>query len=264
MTGVTGEGLGGNVSVNNWGKDFFQLIQIYYFQFKVIWINTWLLWLFFAFTFGWRSLFLWFALYCFLMSSDWRPSEPQDMLGHVWNALTFLLFLFLFSSFILWPTGFLINLWHNASGKIYIFNFYIEGGQISSGIPRLAGFQIDPSGSAEADATVCPLLCCCFPISNRTTTKMPPPHWNKFSNKKVINSCSCPTFILCGLMLFSLFFRRLHNLRSDLFLDPKCVWLCGGGRRELPSQPVWSAGTDGRTGNHQIEHRWDVESLETG
>lgn len=25
---------------------FFQLIQIYYFQFKVIWINTWLLWLF--------------------------------------------------------------------------------------------------------------------------------------------------------------------------------------------------------------------------
>lgn len=131
---------------------------------------------FFAFTFGWRFLFLWFALYCFLMSSDWRPSEPQDMLGHVWNALTFLLFLFLFSSFILWPTGFLINLWHNASGKIYIFNFYIEGGQISSGIPRLAGFQIDPSGSAEADATVCPLLCCCFPISNRTTTKMPPPH----------------------------------------------------------------------------------------
>lgn len=46
VTWVTSEGLGGNVSGNNWGKDFFQLIQIYYFQFKVIWINTWLLWLF--------------------------------------------------------------------------------------------------------------------------------------------------------------------------------------------------------------------------
>lgn len=75
--------------------------------------------------------------------------------------------------------------------------------------------------------------------------------------EKITNSCNCPRFITyLGLSsLFYFFWRCLHNLRSDLCLDSKCLRLCGGGRTKLPSEPVWPAWTNGRTRDHQVKYR---------
>lgn len=49
------------VSGNNWGKDFLKLIQIQFFQFKLLWITTLLLWLFFCYI--WMKIYFYFCLH---------------------------------------------------------------------------------------------------------------------------------------------------------------------------------------------------------
>lgn len=115
----------------------------------------------------------------------------------------------------------------------------------------------------KADVTACPLLVGGFQFSTtlrRPSTHTPPTpnSWQPEHHQKSSIAAAAPVYSLWIYALLS-FFRCLHNLRGDLFLDSECVWLCGGGRRELPSQPVRPAGTDGGTRNHQIEHRWAAE-----
>lgn len=81
--------------------------------------------------------------------------------------------------------------------------------------------------------------------------------WNYFS--KIINSQGKIYPLWVYPLIF--FFRCLHNLRSDLCLDSKRLGLCRGGRRKLPSEPVWPARANGRTRNYQIKYRWAVAEM---